>query len=271
MRIKGLHVVRSGGVAAPVARAAATDTEEAASSTGNQMELRFSVFDSWYEINSWFEGRFLERTMPGAFKRTINGLQRADGNYSMKSLFNHGMDFNIGDKLLGTVSSLSEEKDSPVALVDLYEEASYVRDLMPGLRAGDYGSSFMFEVLRDSWNHEPAPSDYNPEGLPERSIEEVRLYEAGPVTFPANPAATAGLRSGCHTDRFIERMSQFDPDRHRGMIKMFDAFRAGNGLRIPSSPAPEASAPARHLEEVESYRNRFGLTSEARLRKYFNL
>jgi phage head maturation protease len=173
----------------------------------------------------------------------------------MKSLFNHGMDFGIGDKLLGTVSSLSEEKDSPVALVDLYDEASYVRDLIPGLRAGDYGSSFMFEVLRDSWNHEPEPSDYNPEGLPERDIEEVRLLEAGPVTFPANPAATAGLRSGCHTDAFIERQIERGLVSERDTLAMFDAFRAANRLPGRDAPAPEAKpAPARHVSEYEAKR-----------------
>lgn len=254
MRIKGLYVVRSGGLAAPVPTTRAEDDE--AASDGSVMELRFSTFNSWYEINSFWEGRFLERTLPGAFKRTIKSLKRDDGNYAMKSLFNHGMDFSIGDKLLGTVSSLSEESDSPVALVDLYDEASYVRDLMPGLRAGDYGSSFMFEVLRDRWDHEPEPSDYNPEGLPERSIEEVRLYEAGPVTFPANPAATAGLRSGCHTDALIERMIERGLANERDTMAMFDAFRAAHKLPSRSAPAPEVPAPARHVGRSKSVRER---------------
>lgn len=247
MRIKGLYVVRSGGLAAPVARA---EGDDEAANDSNVMELRFSPFNTWYEINSYWEGRFLERTKPGAFKRTINGLKRADGNYSMKSLFNHGMDLSTGDKLLGTVTSLAERDDSPEALVDLYD-ATYVNDLKPGLRAGDYGSSFMFEVLRDSWDHEPEPSEDNPEGLPTRDVEEVRLLEAGPVTFPASPTATAGMRGGCHTDALVERMLQRNADQARDTMKMFDAFRAGNNLRNSSSPAPEAPAPARHLEEVE--------------------
>lgn len=249
MRIKGLYVVRSGGVAAPVSRA--EDGADEATGDSNVMELRFAPFDQWYEINSYWEGRFLERVRPGAFKRTIKSLRRADGNYSMKSLFNHGMDFNVGDKLLGTVTSLAERDDSPEALVDLYDEASYVRDLMPGLRAGDYGSSFMFEVLRDKWNHEPEKSDFNPEGLPERDIEETRLLEAGPVTFPANPAATAGMRSGSHTDRFIERMLERDQERGRDMIRMFDAFRAGNGLAVTPALDDEST---RHVDEGKAKR-----------------
>lgn len=252
MRIKGLPVIRSG---APVARAQQVDTEPDGDEPvdSNLMVVRFSPFGEWYEINSYWEGQFLERTQAGAFQRTIGHAKRADGNYSTKSLFNHGGDFNIGDKLLGTVTSLEEKAGSPEMLVDLYRDVSYVDDLKPGLRAGDYGSSFMFEVLSDSWDHEPEASDHNPDRLPERTIQEVRLYEAGPVTWPANPAATAGLRSGCNTDPWIERMTERDSSRARDMMDMFKAFRAGNQLDAPA-PAPEVETPARHAERIKAER-----------------
>lgn len=169
------------------------------------MVVRFSVFDTWYEIDSWFEGLFLERTSRGAFTKTMR--EQRD---NIVSLFNHGMDFNIGDKVLGSVTDLREDDDAAVLEANLFD-TSYNRDLLPGIRAGAYGSSFMFRVIRDEWNDEPGISESNPRGIPERTIKEVRLFEAGPVTFPANPDATAGMRS--MTDAYYETLRSRDPQR----------------------------------------------------------
>lgn len=82
----------------------------------------------------------------------------------------------------------------------------YVRELLPALEAGQFGSSFRFRVLREEWIAEPPASAKNPEGLPSRTIKEVELFEFGPTTWGANPAATAGLRerSISLTDWFYE-------------------------------------------------------------------
>lgn len=218
------------------------------------IEVDFSRFDSWYEIDSYWEGRFLERTRAGAFKRTI----ARNGPTGVKVLFNHGFDMNIGDKVLGVPEVLDERDGGPHLEAGLLD-TSYNRDLLPGLRAGAYGSSFMFEVTAEEWNHEPEKSDYNPEGLPERTITEVTLYEAGPVTWPASPEATAGIRSG--TDWLVERAQQRDADSSDDLVRSLAGFRAMHGLRTPldeglATPAARsrstASAPgsqsARHLD-----------------------
>lgn len=66
---------------------------------------------------------------------------------------------------------------------------------MPGLRAGAYGASFRFSVMRERFDPHPPASTYNERGLPERTLEQVRLLELGPVTFPAYAGATVGVRS----------------------------------------------------------------------------
>ncbi len=149
----------------------------------------FSVFDSWYEVDSLYEGRFLESIAPGAFAQTI-----AEDRDSMRVLLNHGTDPQAGDKPLGPIESLEEDKRGPRYAVSLLD-TSYNRDIAPGLKAGLYGSSFRFSVREESWDNEPKKSRRNPLGLPERTITNARVMEFGPVTFPANPAATAGMRS----------------------------------------------------------------------------
>ena len=204
------------------------------------MEVRFSSFGTWYEIDSIFEGTFLERTEPGAFTKTI-----AESGDQVRVLFNHGFDPQLGQKVLGKIESLTEEKDSPLGLVRLFD-TSYVRDLLPGLEAGVYGSSFRMRVTRDAWNNTPEPSDYNPKGLPERTIKEVRLFEFGPVTFPANPSSTAGVRS--MTDAYIEGMRSRDPQWVDEQMRAHDSRRTSpahvteDAANTPP-PAPAVSHP----------------------------
>lgn len=176
----------------------------------------FAVFDRWTEIDSFWEGTFLERLAAGAFKKTFR-----DGG--QKVLFQHGMDPQIGDKPLGPINSLREDDEGAYYEVPLLD-APYVREnVLPGLEAGLYGASFRFRVIREEWAEEPDPSDTNPKGLPERTIKEAQVSEFGPVTFPAYPDATAGVRS--LTDDFIMRCMARDPERLR---EMFDRARSLN-------------------------------------------
>lgn len=228
------------------------------------MEVRFSPFGEWYEINSFWEGKFLERTVKGAFAKTISENLR-----NVKVLFNHGFDPQIGDKVLGPIDDLREEAKSPVGVVPLLD-TSYNRDLVPGLEAGVYGSSFRFQVIRDEWNDEPGVSDHNPAGIPERTIKEVRLFEFGPVTFPANPAATSGVRS--LTDDYYERLRSRDPQRVDDLavrarrLRTPDESAAREGTdsdsaaATPEEPARSHSEDA-HLSRSKQWRDRyFGLT-----------
>jgi hypothetical protein len=153
-----------------------------------------AVFNQWSEINSAHEGHFMERMAPGSFARTI-----ADNASRMKVTFNHGKDPQLGDKVLGIPTVLGEDDYGVRTEVPLFP-TSYNRDLAPGLKAGAYGMSFRFNVIGEDLNRRPKPSAYNPDGIPERTVREVRMQEFGPVTFPAYEGASAGMRS--LTDRF---------------------------------------------------------------------
>jgi phage head maturation protease len=204
------------------------------------LEIRFSAFNVWYTVDSVREGKFLERTIPGTFADTI-----VEDRSAQRVLFDHGFDPQIGNKVLGPIDDLREEADSPVALVPLFD-TSYNRDLQPGLLAGVYGSSFRMRVPKggDSWNDRPGKSDYNPDGLPERTISKVRALEFGPVTFPANPSATAGVRS--MTDHFYDQLRQRDATAYESVARAAgwltdltgapDARSAGRGDRKDDQP-----------------------------------
>ncbi len=170
----------------------------------------FSTFNQWYRVASFWEGDFLERTAPGFTMQTI-----AEDRDSMRVLFDHGFD-SIGNKVLGPIQDLREDEAGPYYEVPLFD-TSYNRDLLPGLKAGVYGASFRMRVIEDSWNDEPDESDHNPKALPERTITRAKVMEFGPVTFPANPGATASVRSV--TDEFYDRLRQRDTGAFESAVR----------------------------------------------------
>lgn len=191
--------------------------------TAGQVELRaegdgtdpnvlfghFSTFNEWYQVDSVWEGTFRERILPGAFADTIKN-DRA----GMRVLYDHGMDPNIGNKPLGPIRELKEDDKGAYFEVPLLQtdyNANFVvpalrGTLMDGTTAGSQlGSSFRFQVQEDQWKMSPKPSKANPGGIPERSIVKARVFEFGPVTFPANAGATASARSV--TDEWMARLA----------------------------------------------------------------
>ena len=157
---------------------------------GNTLVGYAAVFDSDTFIDS-YEGRFVERIAKGAFKRTLKN--RGD---RIKVLFNHGNDPSIGNMPLGKPSVIREDNvglwvEVPLADTDYNRER-----IKPLLKNGALdGMSFRFAV--------PAGGDeWDDSGdVPVRTVREAKLFEFGPVTFPAYAAATASLRAD---PRFVE-------------------------------------------------------------------
>jgi HK97 family phage prohead protease len=218
----------------------------------------FAVFNRWTEINSWFEGNFLERIAPGSLRKTIS-----ENRDKIKALFQHGQDPQIGDKPLGPISDLREDEQGGYYEVPLLDTA-YNRDLIPGLEeAGLYGASFRFEVMREEFDEEPDASEHNPRGLPERTIKEIRLHEFGPVTFPAYAEATSGVRS--LTDQFLFEQIARDPTEARALLG-FDPSQLIAPSDPPTPPVTGTSGPERrepHIVHFDSRKDWLGwLTSQ---------
>jgi len=177
-------------------RALPSNSYELRSSGAGMPTLRghFAVWDTWAKIESAWEGTFCERLQAGCMSKTLT--EQRD---RIRVLFQHGRGGQIGDKVLGPITELREDEHGAYYEVQLLD-TSYNRDLLPGLEAGLYGASFRFRVLREHVNNKPERSEYNPEGIPERTIRECHVHEFGPVTFGAYAEATAGVRS--LTDKF---------------------------------------------------------------------
>jgi HK97 family phage prohead protease len=203
----------------------------------------FARFNEWTEIDSLFEGHFMERIAPGAFKKTFT-----ENRPGMRVLFQHGQDPQIGNKPLGTIGVLEEDREGAYYEVPLLQAPYVSESILPGLRAGLYGSSFRFSVQREEFNRDAKPSAYNPQGLPERTLKEVSVREFGPVTFPAYAGATAGVRS--LTDEFVLgcyrqglRMDTEDLSTLAQMIQLGTAY-----IEEQDEPGDEANVPV--MEDV---------------------
>lgn len=213
----------------------------------------FAIFDEFTEIDSLYEGHFLERIAPGAFKKTMSE-QRDD----IKVLFQHGHDPHIADKPLGPIETLREDERGGYYEVPLID-TSYTRDLLPGLEAGLYGASFRFRVVSEEFDKEPGRSDHNPDGIPERTITEARLYEFGPVTFPAYANATAGVRSLTDEMELAQRMIR-KPEHLRHILDLVND-EDENGAGEAHSAAPDDAEAEGTSPHVESGRESLPNTS----------
>lgn len=200
----------------------------------------FAKFNQWTKIDSSFEGRFMEQIAPGAFTKTFS-----ENRAGMKVLFNHGKHPSVGEMPLGPIADLREDADGAYYEVPLLD-TTYNRDLLPGLEAGLYGASFRFRVMRDDLQRRVPASDWNPDALPQRTVQEASVREFGPVTFPAYEGATAGIRS--MTDEFFLASTSDSMERLRDYVDWLEQVRRepveapsdDEGYTLDGSTEPDA-------------------------------
>ncbi|GAF69242.1 unnamed protein product, partial [marine sediment metagenome] len=124
----------------------------------------------------------VERVMPGAFDRALR--EKDD----VRGLFNHDRTLLLGRTSSGTMR-LSVDQVGLKYAIDV-PDTQAGRDVIIVAERGDLsGSSFSF-LPDDSggvlWREE--------EDGDIRELHSVKLYDVGPVTFPAYEGTTAGVR-----------------------------------------------------------------------------
>lgn len=149
----------------------------------------YNANDPGTEYRIWND--FYERIMPGAFDRAL----RED---DVRSMFNHDANQLLGRRRFHDEDSMRISVDS-VGLryeVDIDMQDPTHQSLVPKLRSGKVdGASFMFEITKRAWIEEERGEDDNKRVVDILEIQEVRLWEVGPVVFPAYESATSELRS----------------------------------------------------------------------------
>jgi len=125
-------------------------------------------------------GGFVEKIAPGAFKKT---LKEAD----VRALFNHDPNNVLGRSSAKTLT-LKEDDKGLFMEIDPPDTVQG-RDVVTLIERGDVKeASFAFRVVKDSWTNEEGKT-------PIRTLEEVRLFDVSPVTYPAYPQTTVDIRS----------------------------------------------------------------------------
>lgn len=153
-------------------------TEVRADDEGGKLAGYAAVFyradDPGTEFQLW--PGLKERIMPGAFERAI-------AEDDVRGLFNHDANIVLGRNTAGTLA-LSEDGQG---LRYVITPPSSRADVVESVERGDVtGSSFAFRVKAERYVEDPRE-----EGAEIREIEEVELFDVGPVTFPAYEGSTA--------------------------------------------------------------------------------
>jgi uncharacterized protein len=148
---------------------------------GMTLEGYAAVFNSPTRIDSVREGTFDEVIAPGAFAHTIR-------NGSPVLMFEHGKHPLYGSMPIGSIQRMKEDARGLFISARLFDNwmNQPLRDAINS-QAID-GMSFRFSVPEGK-----DEVDYSGE-TPLRTIHEVKLYELGPVVFPAYADTTVALR-----------------------------------------------------------------------------
>lgn len=229
----------------------AIDQEMRATEDGKTMTGYPIVFGEWTEIHSW-EGKFRETIEHGAVTKTLK--ERGD---KVIVAWNHGYDPSIGDKPI-CATDVMEEQERGLWTESPFIDRPYAEDIRQTILQGAIkGMSFRFSVTREEWNEDTE------DGVPERTIKELRLYEFGPVTYPAYEATIVGIRSQAAYSiwRSTNPAERTELLRQFGVATDLSAPDAGAATSGNEDDAPLAEHPSRQ-KEVQKYLRQLRIPKE---------
>ncbi len=180
-----------------------------------------ATFGDEYTIGS----QFTESVDPKAFNRTLKN--------NRKSLAVVG--FHDANRVLGTVASDTARFDVDERGLryeaDLDLEDPDGKSMYRKVKTGRVReSSFSFEVVKDSWEERE-------DGPPHRTLKEVRLWEASPVLWGANPATEVDVK------RAVASYAEY-----RGVDADADSIEQ---VRTATTPDPEPDPVSESTQDSE--------------------
>jgi len=197
------------------------------SNDGLTLEGYAAVFNEWTEIDS-YEGSFLERIAPGAFKKTISERMPV-------LQFDHGTHPLIGSIPLGVITNIKEDSHGLRVKARLSDNW-LIEPVRDAIRDGAIqGMSFRFRVINENW--------VRGKNGPERTITEIALFEAGPVVYPAYEKTSVGVRSR-------EVLTSLTDPEVRGEIAKLLTY----GTDIQAAETTETDEPREHSTRTKAQR-----------------
>lgn len=138
-----------------------------------------------------------ERIEEGAFRDTIR-------DNDILALFNHDSNFVLGRSSKGTLI-LAEDKKGLRATIEP-PDTQAARDVVALIKRGDVsGMSFSFQVRTEEWQEPKKKGE-----LPKRTLKELKLFDVGPVTFPAYSTTSIKARDQAHA--FLEAQERAEKE-----------------------------------------------------------
>lgn len=202
-----------------VCRAAPFELRAADNDDGFTLEGYGAVFDEPTRIDSW-EGLFDETIARGAFAKTIKERKPV-------LQFDHGRDAATGSVPIGAVELLREDRHGLFVRAKMHDNAR-VEPIRQAIASGAIdGMSFRFRVIREEWD------ESDDREVPLRTINEVELFELGPVVFPAYEATTVGVRS------LLADLPEYD--RQRLLADLVGPADAGQEATSTGEQDPDAA------------------------------
>lgn len=131
-------------------------------------------------------GWFFESIKPGAFSRALKEKQ------DVRCLFNHNPDNLLGRTKSNTLR-MTEDDTGLHYECDTDPEIRIAADVQGMVERGDIdGCSFAFVATKQTWHEE---TDADGHIIQHREIEDVDLYDVGPVTYPAYEGTSVNARA----------------------------------------------------------------------------
>lgn len=149
---------------------------------------------------------------PGMVERIgRSAFDRAIAEDDVRGLFNHDSGMILGRAKSGTLKLSVDEIGLRYEITPPDTQAA--RDIVESIRRGDVsGSSFAFQAITSDWERsdDAAKTDV-------RTLTDVRLYDVGPVTFPAYSATETQVRAAlAEHDQWLE---QYEAERRQAELR----------------------------------------------------
>lgn len=194
-------------------------------------------YGKWLEIDSVIEGHFLERFAPGSLRKTFSETVRR-----MKGYFEHGRSKMFERAPIMDIRETWETDDGAFFRAALLDGIPGF--IVDGIRKGLYGASIGARPVVVERNR-PGKSDYNPDGIEERTYKELRAFDISLTPHPHYEEASVMMRS-VTDDLKIKELFREGPERFLELLRESQTVEAEPEHSQPEEPeAPEEQeAPA---------------------------